>query len=108
VHFQESDVSGNDVKNYYPSKILGFVTIDGVTEAVIHYSMTPLGWANVEQNFFANIKLGLCFDTSYVTVPLSALVHPLCVIPDYGGDNNMYIVVLPKCNWSRHFGNKIE
>ena len=48
VHFQESDVSGNDVENYYPSKILGFVTIDGVTEAVIHCSMTPLSWADVE------------------------------------------------------------
>ena len=67
-----------------------------------------LSWANVEQNFFPKIKLRLCLDTSYVTVQLSALVRPLCVIPDYGGDNKMYIVVLPKCNWSRYFGNKIE
>jgi hypothetical protein len=40
----------------------------------------------VEQNFFCKITLGHTFEVSVVTVPLSALAHPLCVIPDYGGD----------------------
>jgi hypothetical protein len=68
VHFQESNVSGNDVENYYTSKMLGFVTIDGVTEAVIHCSMTPLSWADVEQNFFAKIQLGI------------VLTHPMLLL----------------------------
>jgi len=53
----------------------------------------------VEQHFFCKITLGKRFAVSDVTVPSSALVHPLCVIPDYGGDRNAYIVVLPKRNW---------
>jgi len=43
-----------------------------------------------------------------VTVPISALVHPLCVFPDYGGNRDSYIIVLPKKNWSRYFGNRIR
>ena len=29
-------------------------------------------------------------------MPIEALVHPLCVIPDSGGDRDIYFVVLPK------------
>jgi hypothetical protein len=35
-----------------------------------------------------------------------SLVHPLCVIPDSGGDRDIYFVVLPKCNWSQFFGER--
>ncbi len=44
---------------------------------------------------------------SYVTVSISSLVHPLCVIPDYGGLSTSFIDVLPKCNWSMYFGDRI-
>ncbi len=40
-------------------------------------------------------------------VPIEALVHPLCVIPDCGGDGDIYFVVLPKRNWSQFFGERI-
>ncbi len=53
------------------------------------------------------MKLGMDFDISFVTVPIEALVHPLCVIPDCSGDSNTYFVVLPKCNWRRLFGERI-
>ncbi len=47
--------------------------------------------------FFVNMKLGTDFSISFVSmVPMEALVHPLCVIPDCGGDSNIYFVVLPK------------
>jgi hypothetical protein len=39
--------------------------------------------------------------------PIEALVHPLCVILDLGGDSNIYFVVLPKHNWSQLFGERI-
>jgi hypothetical protein len=53
------------------------------------------------------MKLGMDFSISFVTVPIEALVHPLCVIPDSGGDNNIYFVVLTKQNWSQFFGERI-
>ena len=50
------------------------------------------------------ITLGNDIDISFVTVPIDSLVHPLCVIPDIGGEPAHYFVVLPKSNWSRYFG----
>jgi hypothetical protein len=52
--------------------------------------------------------LGTDLNVSYVTVPVEAIVHPLCVIPDIGGDPNEYFVILPKRNWSWLFGDKIR
>ena len=52
------------------------------------------------------IKIGTDLEISYVTVPITALVHPLCVIPD-GGDLTSYIIKLPKRNWSRYFSDVI-
>jgi hypothetical protein len=53
------------------------------------------------------MELGMNFNISFVTVPIEARVHPLCVIPDSGGDSNIYFVVLPKRNWSPFFGERI-
>jgi hypothetical protein len=60
----------------------------------------------LENKFFAKTIIGTDMDVSYVTVPISALVHRLCVIPDYGGHQTSYIIVLPKQNWNRYFGEK--
>jgi hypothetical protein len=59
------------------------------------------------RNLFVKMKLGTDFNISFVMVPIEALVHPLCVIPDSGGDRDIYSVVLPKCNWSQFFGERI-
>jgi hypothetical protein len=67
-------------------------------EAVIQCSVKPLLWSVVERNFFVKMKLGTDSNISFVTVPIEALEHPLCVIPDSGGDRDIYFVVLPKCN----------
>jgi hypothetical protein len=56
---------------------------------------------------FLKKKLGTDFNISFVTVPIEALVHPPCVIRDCGGDSNIYFVVLPKCDWSQFFGERI-
>ncbi len=32
------------------------------------------------------LQLGTDVNISFVTVPIESLVHPLCVIPDSGGD----------------------
>jgi hypothetical protein len=53
------------------------------------------------------MKLLTDFNISFVTVPIEALVHPFCAIPDSGGDRDIYFVVLPKCNWRQFFGERI-
>jgi len=95
------------VETYYPSKILGFIKMSGSPEAVIQCSEKPLIWSDVENKFFVKTIIGTDMDVSYVTVPITALVHPLCVIPDVGGDLMSYIIILPKHNWSRYFGDKV-
>ncbi len=107
VHFQELNNCGEQIENHYPSKILGFLSIEGHCEAVIQCSVKPLLWSVVKRFFFVKMKLGTNFNISFVTVPIEALVHPLCVIPDIGGDSNIYFVVLPKRNWSQFFGERI-
>lgn len=108
VHFEEVCANGDSVERFYPSKILGFVTFDTTTMAVIQCTERPLSWSSVEKNFLCKVVLGLNDEISTVTVPLLSLVHPLCVIPDYGGDGTSYFVVLPRRNWSRYFGNRIK
>ncbi len=61
----------------------------------------------MERNFIVKLKLGMDFNISFVTVPIEALVHPLCVIPDSGGDRDIYFVVLPKRTMSQFFGERI-
>ncbi len=65
------------------------------------------GDAWVETKLLQKFTLGTDMNVSYLTVPVEAVVHPLCEIPDIGGDSNEYFVILPKKNWSRLFGNKI-
>jgi hypothetical protein len=108
VHFEEINTSGDAVEDYYILKILGFIIISGTTEAVIQCSEKPLIWSNLANKFFVKTINGTDMDVSFVTVPISALVHPVCVIPDSGGYQTSYIIVLPKQNWSRYFGDKIQ
>ncbi len=81
--------------------------IEGKREAVIQCSIKPLVWSVVERNFIVKLKLGTDFNILFVTVPIEAFVHPLCVIPDSGGDRDIYFVVLPQRNWSQFFGERI-
>jgi hypothetical protein len=107
VHFHKENNQGEEIKNHYPSKILGFLDVEEKREAVIQCSVKPLVWSVVERNFIVKLKLGTDFNVSFVTVPIEALVHPLCVIPDSGDDRDIYSVVLPKCNLSQFFGERI-
>jgi hypothetical protein len=82
------------------------LSIEGKCEAVIQCSVKPLLWSADERFFFVKMKLGTDFNISFVTVPIEALVHQLCVIPDSGSDSDIYFVVLPKRNWSQFFGER--
>jgi hypothetical protein len=53
------------------------------------------------------MKLGTDFSVSFVMIPIEAIVNPLCVIPDSGGDSDINFVVLLTQNWSKFFGERI-
>ena len=84
------------MKSLYPAKILGFIKFEDRTEAVIQCTEKQLRWSRVKKNFPVKVSLGTNDAISTVTVPILSLVHPLCVIPDYGGNGTSYIVVLPR------------
>ncbi len=44
VHFKEQDNFGNEIENYYPLMLLGFVSIKGEHEAIIQCSLELLTW----------------------------------------------------------------
>jgi hypothetical protein len=109
VQFEENNNQGDIVETLYPSRLLGFVSIDGKQEAAIQCSSKPILWNTVETKFIVQIKLGLDVNVSFVTVPIDSLVHPLCVIPDNGEEDcDTFFIVLPKRNWSRYFGQRIQ
>ena len=82
----------------HPSRILGYVPIDGKQEAAMQCSSKPIHWNTVKTKFIVQIKLGMDFNISFVTDPIDALVHPLCVIPDNSkeGCDTLYVVLLKK------------
>ena len=100
MHFQEINNRGDLIENHYPSRLLGFISIEGKCEAVIQCSVKPLLWSTVD--VFDQLKLGTDFNISFVSVPIDACVRLLCVISDWEGDTYTYFAVLPKQNWS-HF-----
>ncbi len=51
IYFEELNSSGEAIETYYPSKILGFVTIHRITEADIQCSEKPLIWSDLEKKF---------------------------------------------------------
>ncbi len=107
VHFEEINASGEAMEKFYPANILGFIIMNGTPEAVTQCSEKPLMWSDLKKHFLLKTSIGTDLDVLYISVPITALVHPLCVIPDEGGDKNTYIIILPKCNWSRYFGDKV-
>jgi hypothetical protein len=107
VHFEETNNLGEIVENYYPSRLLGFITTNNTQEVVIQCSVNPIQWDNIQQNFMVEIQLGGNFNVSFVTVPIKSIVHPHCIFLDDGDETDKYFVVMPKRNWSRFFGNYI-
>ncbi len=78
-------------------------------EAVVQCSVDSLEWSRVEEEFIVHFHLCNDFEHSYMTVPISALTHPLCIVPDYGGDGEYsYMVILPRRNWSQYFSSFIK
>ncbi len=48
VHFEEEIKNGEMIERFYPSKVHGFVEVDGMKEAVIQCGLEPLEWIAVQ------------------------------------------------------------
>jgi hypothetical protein len=79
VHFEETNNLGDKVENYYPSRLLGFITTNGTRKVVIQSSINPIDWEDIQQNFIVETQLGTNFHVFFVIVPIDSIVHPLCV-----------------------------
>jgi len=108
VQFVESDGNNSYIEKMYPSKILGFININGNDEAVIQCANKHLCWDDLIKHFIIPITIGCQFDVSFVVVPIESIVHPLCSISVDEENNNRFLVVLPKRNWSAYFGKHIK
>jgi hypothetical protein len=46
--FEKTNNLGDKVENYYPSRLLGFITTNGTHEAVIQCSINPIDWGVIQ------------------------------------------------------------
>ncbi len=114
-----SGVRGDPVKvwelNQCPRTDRGGITAlppppfdDDEVHAVIQCAVNPLPWEEVEEKFIAKFELCSTVGKEYI-VPLSSLSHPICVVPDYGSPlSNMYMLILPKGQWSEYFARQVN
>ena len=100
---------------YYPSLILGFVTLPlkndlSILEnyAAVRTSIRPVPWEQVEKNFVQEFKLSTDVHDDHVLVPLESIVYPLIVFHDHGGTSNSFFVTLPKRCWGKYFSDQIN
>jgi hypothetical protein len=106
VHFKKWTTKENRLKITTHQKYLVLSLLKVTVK--LWYSILSNHFFGVQwKDFFVKMKLGMDFNISFVMVPIEALVHPLCVIPDCSGDSDIYFVVLPTRNWSRFFGERI-
>ena len=98
------------MQQFYPSRILGFTKSGKESiSAIIQYSLEDVTWDRLQEDFV--VPFHLCTDTNKEDiVPLTSLCHPICVIPDYGGghQNDTYMMILPKGQWSQYFTRFIK
>ncbi len=60
------------------------------------------------ERLFLKMKLRMDFNVLFVTVPIDALVHQLCVIPDCSGDSNIYFVVYQNITGANSLGKELS
>jgi hypothetical protein len=107
VHYEIED-SENSNAAYYPSKILGFIQEGTEINVIIQCAIEPLQWSQLEEDFIVKLRLNTTNGKEEM-VPMSSLVHPICVVPNFGLENNdEYMMILPKGQWSDYFARFIN
>ena len=96
------------IRATYPSKILGFVEFPNEQiQAAIITSSNCVPWERRVRDFISPFRMNYNNPQNYAFVPLSAILFPLLVFPDMGGDKDKVFCAIPKRNWGDRFDNKI-
>ena len=93
VHFEEFNASGDAIENYYPARILGFVTINNVPEAVVHCSEKPINWTDMDDNFIVRTKLGSSAEPHETIFPPGTEVVALSCVSNTKS-NSLTVVII--------------
>ena len=81
---------------HYPSKILGFLQDGEEINAIIQCEIVPVPWSWLKEEFIAKFSLNMDVGKEEIVL-MSSLVHPICVVPDFGVENkNGFMMILPK------------
>ncbi len=80
VHFQEVNNQGELIENHYPSKLLGFFSIEGKREAMIQFSVKPLLWSLMERIFFVDRNATIGTYTRHLFVRLIKFIFSLPIL----------------------------
>ncbi len=59
VHFEETNNLGDKVEDYYPSRLLGFITTNKTREEVIQCSINPIDWEVIQKKLLLRLSLGI-------------------------------------------------
>ena len=104
-----------DVRSHYPALVLGFINLpehsdsDTMEElAVVRTSINPVAWGDVEKDFVHEFMLSSDLTQCHVAVPIQAIVYPLIVFHDHGGNKNKFFITLPKRSWAKYFSDQIR
>ena len=76
VHFEETNLFGENIETFYPSQLLGFITSNCTRDAVVQCLLNTLFWEDIQQKFVVDIEIGQNFHASFVFVPIKSIVHP--------------------------------
>ena len=103
----------------HPSKIHAFLSFDkdllAETDydddqlfAVVQSSKEPVPWEKVRKEFVCPFELGSEVEVDYCVVPVDSIVKPLFVFDNKTGLKAEHFCVLPKREWGRFFGSRIN
>ncbi len=87
---------------------MGFIQDGEDVNAIVQCAIDPVPWSKLEEEFIAIFCL--CTDVGKEEIGrMSSLIHPICVVPDYGAENkNRYMMMLPKGQWSDYFARFVD
>ena len=82
---------------------------DGCTIfAFVQVSTEQLDWETLEENFISKFVLSSNVDNDLCMVPATSIIHPMLVFKNLGGGDDEFFCSLPKRNWGRYFGDRIQ
>ena len=95
----------------YSGKILGFIKVEtpgfpadpNKCYIAIMRSSSPLAMEDLEENFLKKFQVRVGDVDDFCVVPLESIIHPFCVLHNYGGNKIEYWGILPKRKWGQYF-----